>query len=443
MTKAQRRHVRSAVRYAVLGVVGADRLLPDLLDGCDLVQARTPSGSPGRRSISPIRRRFANYMNVWFGVEEYAETQYIKSLQKPLVALRNSLVIACSATLLAVAFGAVIAYGVSRYRILSEVRMFQLLMLRMIPPIVFVAPLSLYYSAIGLLDSMFGLILIYFLTSLPYAVWMTKSFIDEVPREIEQAAEILGASRWRTMFEVVLPLIRSGLVATFLFILILTWSEYLLAFIIGKTDAVTLPVELSKYQGTSEGRVYGRQAALAVGITVPLMIDRHPDPQASGARLQLRHGAEITLARIELCNLHKTFGSVVAVKNLNIAIEDGEFVVFVGPSGCGKTTTLRMIAGFEDPTAGEIRIDGRVVNDIEPRDRGLGMVFQSHALFPHKTVAQNIEFGLRMKRCARTRARPARARGRARWCGSATCSTRCRTSARAASRSAWRSPARW
>lgn len=104
------------------------------------------------------------------------------------------------------------------------------------------------------------------------------------------------------------------------------------------------------------------------------------------------------MARIELLNLTKSFGAVRAVKELTFSIEDGEFVVFVGPSGCGKTTTLRMIAGFEDPTAGEIRIDGRVVNDLEPRDRGLGMVFQSHALFPHKTVAQNIEFGLRMKK---------------------------------------------
>jgi ABC-type sugar transport system ATPase subunit len=103
------------------------------------------------------------------------------------------------------------------------------------------------------------------------------------------------------------------------------------------------------------------------------------------------------VARIELVNLEKSFGFVKAVKNLNFTIEDGEFIVFVGPSGCGKTTTLRMIAGFEDPTGGEIRIDGRVVNDLEPRDRGLGMVFQSHALFPHKNVAQNIEFGLRMK----------------------------------------------
>ena len=104
------------------------------------------------------------------------------------------------------------------------------------------------------------------------------------------------------------------------------------------------------------------------------------------------------MARIELCNLVKSFGAVQAVKDLSFTIEDGEFVVFVGPSGCGKTTTLRMIAGFEDPSSGEIRIDGQTVNDLEPRDRGLGMVFQSHALFPHKNVAQNIEFGLRMKK---------------------------------------------
>jgi lactose/L-arabinose transport system ATP-binding protein len=107
------------------------------------------------------------------------------------------------------------------------------------------------------------------------------------------------------------------------------------------------------------------------------------------------------VATIELVNLRKNYGRVVAVRNLNCTIEDGEFVVFVGPSGCGKTTTLRLIAGFEEPDQGEIRIDGRVVNDLEPRDRGLGMVFQSHALFPHKTVAQNIEFGLRMKKVAK------------------------------------------
>jgi len=107
------------------------------------------------------------------------------------------------------------------------------------------------------------------------------------------------------------------------------------------------------------------------------------------------------VSRIELTKLRKEFGNTVAVKDLDLTIEDGEFIVLVGPSGCGKTTTLRMIAGFEDPTAGEIRLDGTVVNDLEPRDRDLGMVFQSHALFPHKNVADNIVFGLRMQKASK------------------------------------------
>lgn len=271
MTRARRRRIGALVRYTLLTLWAVIALFP-------IYWMVATSFKPDTQWFAwppvyfPDPPTFRNYMNVWFGVQEYAETQYIQSLQKPLVAFGNSILISFTATALAVGFGAVIAYGVSRHRILSEARMFQLLMLRMVPPIVIVAPLSLYYSALGLLDTRIGLILIYFVTSLPYAVWMTKSFIDEVPREVEQAAEILGASRWRTIFEVVLPLVRSGLVATFLFILILTWSEYVLALIIGKTEAVTVPVELSKYQGTSEGRVYGRQAALAVGITIPLMI---------------------------------------------------------------------------------------------------------------------------------------------------------------------------
>ena len=105
------------------------------------------------------------------------------------------------------------------------------------------------------------------------------------------------------------------------------------------------------------------------------------------------------MAHIELKGLRKVFGkNIEAVKNLDLSIEDGEFLVLVGPSGCGKTTTLRMIAGFEEPTAGEIVIDGNVVNDMEPSQRNLGMVFQNHALFPHKTIFQNIEFGPRMKK---------------------------------------------
>lgn len=224
---------------------------------------------------------WVNYQAVWgreqsprTSLEEKSQTARYEShsANKPWQALWNSLYIAITATALSVAFGAILAYGVSRYRILSEIRMFQLLVLRMIPPIVVAAPLTLYYSAIHLMDTALGLIIVYFITTLPYSVWMTKSFVDEVPVEIEQAAEILGATKWQAIREVIFPLIRSGIVATFLFILILTWSEYLLSLMLSKVDVVTLPVQLAKYEGSDEGRVYGHQAALAVGITLPLMV---------------------------------------------------------------------------------------------------------------------------------------------------------------------------
>jgi multiple sugar transport system permease protein len=272
MTRTQKRYAAAATRYAVL-------TLWALLVAFPLYWMLTTSFKPSDQWFSwppvwfPSPATLANYHDVWLGTTSVAAGgQYAMEMQTPFLALRNSMMLAFGATTLAVVYGSIIAYGVSRYRLLSETRMFQLLMLRMVPPIVIVAPLSLYYSYIGLLDSMFGLGALYFLSSLPYAVWMTKSFIDEVPREVEQAAEILGASRWRTVFEVVLPLIRSGLVATFMFILILNWSEYLLALILSKTHVVTLPVELSKYEGSTEGRLFGRQAALSVGVTVPLMI---------------------------------------------------------------------------------------------------------------------------------------------------------------------------
>ncbi|WP_375450402.1 ABC transporter ATP-binding protein [uncultured Devosia sp.] len=102
------------------------------------------------------------------------------------------------------------------------------------------------------------------------------------------------------------------------------------------------------------------------------------------------------MAGVSLNNVVKSFGSVEIIHGVSLEVEDGEFVVFVGPSGCGKSTLLRMIAGLEDISGGEIDIAGRQVNDVEPADRGIAMVFQSYALYPHMTVEQNLSFGLRM-----------------------------------------------
>jgi len=100
------------------------------------------------------------------------------------------------------------------------------------------------------------------------------------------------------------------------------------------------------------------------------------------------------MADISLKKLKKSYGPVDVIKGVDIEINHGEFVVFVGPSGCGKSTLLRMIAGLEDISEGELSVDGQVVNELQPKERGVAMVFQSYAIFPHMTVRENVAFGL-------------------------------------------------
>ena len=104
------------------------------------------------------------------------------------------------------------------------------------------------------------------------------------------------------------------------------------------------------------------------------------------------------MGAISLRNINKKFDAAHVIKDVNIEIEDGEFTVFVGPSGCGKSTLLRLIAGLEDITSGELRIGDRIVNDLQPKERAVAMVFQSYAIFPHMTVRENIAFGLTIRR---------------------------------------------
>ena len=104
------------------------------------------------------------------------------------------------------------------------------------------------------------------------------------------------------------------------------------------------------------------------------------------------------MAKVTLKGITKRFGDVVAVRDVDLEIADGEFLVLVGPSGCGKSTTLRMVAGLEEISDGEISIGGKRINDVHPKDRDIAMVFQSYALYPHMNVKTNMSFGLKMRR---------------------------------------------
>jgi len=102
------------------------------------------------------------------------------------------------------------------------------------------------------------------------------------------------------------------------------------------------------------------------------------------------------MSTINMQQLKKSYQDIEVIHGINIDIEEGEFIVLVGPSGCGKSTLLRMVAGLESITSGEVKIDDKVVNDLEPKDRGISMVFQNYALYPHMTVYENMAYGLKL-----------------------------------------------
>src|SRR3954447_20299905 len=104
------------------------------------------------------------------------------------------------------------------------------------------------------------------------------------------------------------------------------------------------------------------------------------------------------MASVSFRDIEKRFGTTKVIHGISFDIQNGEFMVLVGPSGCGKSTLLRMLAGLEDITGGTIAIDGKVVNEVESKDRDIAMVFQSYALYPHMTVAENMAFSLRLRR---------------------------------------------
>ena len=212
-----------------------------------------------------------NYFRVWVdGIFVGPADSGLAEVLGPWDALLNTFIIAFTASGAATLFAAVLAYGVSRHRIMSETQLLMTLVLRLVPPFVIAGPLLLYYTAVGLEDSRTGLILLYIITTMPYALLVLKSFVDEIPLEYEQAAEVMGARRWQVIWEVVLPLLKPGLAVTFLFLFILNWSEFFLALILSKTDVATLPMHLNRFAGQGGG--YGIQAALAVGATLPLIV---------------------------------------------------------------------------------------------------------------------------------------------------------------------------
>lgn len=191
-----------------------------------------------------------------------------KTAVKPILA---SLLAAGLGTVIAMACGTAAAYAVSRFAVGGNIPL-ALIQLRLFPPMAVMIPVMIMWSFLGLVDTWWGLALVYGIVTLPFAFWLMKTFFDEMPREIEEAALVEGCSRFRVFLRITLPVMRAPLASSALFVFILNWSDYLIGLLLTTKEWVTIPVYMASLSSSMTGQLYGAKAALGLIAAVPPVI---------------------------------------------------------------------------------------------------------------------------------------------------------------------------
>lgn len=185
----------------------------------------------------------------------------------------NSIFIAGTSVLIALIIGTLAAYAFSRYPLKgNETYMFIILTTRMLPPIIVIIPIFLMFRVTGLAGSYLGIIMLYAAFNLPFTIWMMKSFFDELPREVEDAARMDGSSEIKVFFKICLPQVKAGIAATAVFGLILTWNEYLFALLLTGIETRTVPVAMASTIGGDIGVRWGLLAAIETLFLIPVVL---------------------------------------------------------------------------------------------------------------------------------------------------------------------------
>jgi multiple sugar transport system permease protein len=206
----------------------------------------------------PSDPSFVHYQRAWNG-------------QKADKALRDSFIVAGGATFLTVLLGASASYSIARFNTGGQNFSFWILSQRMIPPVAIVLPVFLLYREVNLIDSYMGLILLYTVFNLPLGVWMLRSYIIEVPEEVEDSAMIDGASRFQVLRHITLPLAAAGMSATTAFVFIFSWTEFLFARVLIRNNVLTLPVLVAQFF-TTQSNEWGVASAVSMIATLPVVI---------------------------------------------------------------------------------------------------------------------------------------------------------------------------
>jgi multiple sugar transport system permease protein len=188
-----------------------------------------------------------------------------------VIAIWNSLVAATVSSVIAMILGTFCAYSLARFGTGGENLAMWIISQRMIPPIAVVFPIFLVYVYFGMVDTFAGLILLYTAFNLPYVIWMMRGYIADIPLELEESALVDGCTRWQTLWRVVFPMARSGLMATAVFTFVFAWNDFLFALILTRTEVITFPVQLTHYFG-GQSNFWSKIAAMSVLGTLPIFI---------------------------------------------------------------------------------------------------------------------------------------------------------------------------
>ena len=297
------------------------------------------------------------------------------------------------------------AYALARLRYPAKrASGFYVLATQMLPPVGLIIPYYLALQKIGGLDTYSGLTVIYLTFSLPFAIWLMVSYFEDVPFEMEEAALLDRAGRLRTLWYVILPQVRGGIAVTAIFVFLNAWNEFMFAVVLGGNRVRPVTVAMFNFISVEQTQwsrlAAGAMLAMAPVILIGIFAQRHIVKGLTvGAVKGGRPAMSGKIDRRAACAskaLVKRHGATTVLHGIDLAIEPGEFFVLLGPSGSGKTTTLRILAGLESVSGGRVLMDGDDVTNKEPGERDVAMVFQSYALYPHMTVAQNIGFPLKM-----------------------------------------------
>ena len=252
--------ILAAGRYALILLACALALIP-VVWMATMAFKPAPEWTSGIRQLSwlPEAPTLDNFRFIFTGRAVKLLVAIDRTAVAPMVA---SLVCSVLGTVIAVVVGTFAAYGVSRYRV-GENLPLSILQLRLFPPLAVMIPVMIMWAYLGLIDTWWGLSLIYGIVTLPFAFWLMMTFFDEVPREIEEAALVEGCTPWRVFRRVTLPLVKAPLATTVLFVFILNWSDYAIALLLTRKDWVTIPVYMNALSTAMTGQMYGAKAALA------------------------------------------------------------------------------------------------------------------------------------------------------------------------------------